>query len=533
VVAAGDVAHAAATEPVAPGRKRRLPPYRRIQSGDPHEPIIVPDPAPAGRLTAVNDAPPRPDRDYVLYWMIAQRRTASNFALQHAAARAAELGKPLLICEPLRAGYRWASARLHRFVLDGMADNAAACAAADVRYHAYVEPEPGAGRGLLETLAQRAALVVTDEYPCFFLPRMVAAAGERLDVRLEQVDGNGLLPLRAGEKAWPTAFAFRRHLQKHLPDHLETQPQPQPLRAASSLGKAVIAREVLERWPAPPAAALDGRDGAFLASLPIDQTVAPVALRGGARAAQRTLRAFVERKLADYGELRNEPAADATSGLSPYLHFGHIGVHEVLAALARREDWSPDRIAPTCSGKREGWWNMGAAAEGFLDELVTWRELGYGFAFHRPDDYDRFESLPDWAQRSLHAHARDRREHVYSLDEFAAARTHDRLWNAAQTQLVREGRIPNYLRMLWGKKILEWSATPQDALDVMIELNNRCALDGRDPNSYSGIFWTLGRFDRPWAPQRPVFGVIRFMSSANTARKLDVRGYVEAQLGSE
>jgi deoxyribodipyrimidine photo-lyase len=160
-----------------------------------------------------------------------------------------------------------------------------------------------------------------------------------------------------------------------------------------------------------------------------------------------------------------------------------------------------------------------------LDELITWREVGYNFAAHRTD-YDQYESLPEWAQNTLREHAKDERGAVYRVEEFEAAKTHDALWNAAQRQLVREGRIHNYLRMLWGKKILEWSRTPQEAARVMIHLNNKYALDGRNPNSYSGIFWVLGRYDRPWGPEQPVFGTVRYMSSENTARKVSVKGYL-------
>ena len=234
---------------------------------------------------------------------------------------------------------------------------------------------------------------------------------------------------------------------------------------------------------------------------------------------------FLVKLLPQYTELRNEPAADATSGLSPYLHFGHIAAHEIFYRLAEQEHWSPESLAHNAAGKKEGWWGMSPSAEAFLDQLVTWRELGFNFCAHR-DDYDQFDSLPDWARATLARHAGDRRAYVYSLDEFAAAGTHDPLWNAAQRQLLVEGRMHNYLRMLWGKKIIEWTATPQDALDIMIELNNRYALDGRDPNSYSGIFWVLGRYDRPWGPERPIFGTVRYMSSENTARKLDVRPYL-------
>ena len=169
---------------------------------------------------------------------------------------------------------------------------------------------------------------------------------------------------------------------------------------------------------------------------------------------------------------------------------------------------------------------MSEAAEGFLDQLVTWRELGFAYAVREPA-LDRYESLPAWARGTLEAHVTDRREHTYTLAQFADAETHDELWNAAQRQLVTEGRIHSYLRMLWGKKILEWTAGPRQALAAMIELNNKYAIDGRDPNSYSGIFWVLGRYDRPWHPERPIFGTVRYMSSENTARKMHVREYLK------
>jgi len=279
------------------------------------------------------------------------------------------------------------------------------------------------------------------------------------------------------------------------------------------------------------AAMLKNSVAKLLDRLPIDHQVGAVDKPGGSAAAEQRLREFLHTRLGQYAAQRNQPELEATSGLSPYLHFGHLSSHQVLAHLAEQEDWCHEELPDSGNGSREGWWGMSPTAEAFVDQFVTWRELGYGFAHHRPDDYDSFESLPDWARNSLLLHAADPREHCYELADFEAARTHDRLWNAAQTQLVREGTIHNYLRMLWGKKILEWTASPQDALAIMIELNNKYALDGRNPNSYSGILWTLGRFDRPWAPERPIFGVIRYMSSANTARKLRVKGYVRDKLG--
>jgi len=479
---------------------------------------------PGIRIRKCNEAPLRHGGDFVLYWMIGTRRLRYNFALDRALEHCRALEKPLVILEALRVDYPWASERLHRFVLDGMAENARHCNKHGIRYLPYVEPKVNAGKGLLGTLAEEACLVVTDEFPGFFLPKMVESAAKQLKVLLEAVDSNGLLPLRATEQVAQRAFDFRRYLQKELPGHLGEFPQADPLaKVKLPAGPARLAKK-LSRWPTASQALLAG-DVNELISLPIDHSVKAVALRGGQEAARSHMKEFFEQKFPDYAEHRNEPEKDVASGLSPYLHFGHISVHEILAGLAKREKWKPEKLAVRANGSREGWWNVSRTAESFLDELVTWREVGYNFAAHR-QDYDRYESLPTWAQKTLGEHERDEREHVYTREEFEAARTHDALWNAAQNQLVREGKIHNYLRMLWGKKILEWSRTPQQAAQTMIHLNNRYALDGRDPNSYSGIFWVLGRYDRPWGPERPVFGLVRYMSSENTERKLSVREYI-------
>jgi deoxyribodipyrimidine photo-lyase len=478
------------------------------------------------RVQACNNAPVRAASDYVLYWMIAFRRTHWNFSLQRAVEWANELKKPLVVFEPLRIGYRWASDRLHRFVIDGMAENAARIAATKNRgilYFPYVEPTPDADKGLLSLLAERACVVVTDDFPAFFLPRMVSAVAPRLNVRLERVDSNGLLPLRATSRLFTTASSFRMFLQKELGAQLEQFPNADPLAVAELPRLIGLPVEITRRW-APASANLLSGDATELAAIPIAHTVGTVALRGGPVAARERLQHFLGRELAHYAETANHPDDDARSGLSPYLHFGHISAHEIFHELMSRERWSPQRLAARSTGKRAGWWGASTGAEAWLDELVTWRELGYNMASHS-DDYDQYDSLPSWARATLEKHLSDRREYVYSLDRFARAETHDDLWNAAQTQLLREGRIHNYLRMLWGKKILEWTPTPREALEVMIELNNRYAIDGRDPNSYSGIFWCFGRYDRPWGPERPVFGTVRYMSSQNTERKLRVKNY--------
>lgn len=474
------------------------------------------------RVQDLNQAAVRADGEYVLYWMVAQRRVTWNFSLQHAIDCAEYLQKPLVIFEALRSGYEWASDRMHRFVIQGMADNAERLKTQPVTYLPYLEPASNAGKGLLEELAANACMVVTDDFPCFFIPHMQRAVARRLPVKLVAVDANGLLPLRAASQVYPTAYAFRRFLQKELQTHVVNLPVPNPFHGRSLPRLAALPETITQRWPMVPLEVLQQAD---VSKFPIDHAVGPAAFDGGTRAAEAALNEFMKRKLIRYGEDRNDPEDEVTSGLSPYLHFGHIGAHEIFSRIVQAEDWKPETLPPKGNGSREGWWGMSPSAEGFLDQVVTWRELGYNFCWQR-SDYDKYSSLPEWAQATLQKHASDPRPNVYELDRFEAATTHDELWNAAQRQLVREGRMHNYLRMLWGKKILEWSPSPQEALETMIHLNNKYAVDGRNPNSYSGIFWTLGRYDRAWGPERPIFGTIRYMSSDNTARKLNVKGYL-------
>lgn len=450
------------------------------------------------RIRAVNQRLINGEGRYVLYWMIAARRLSWNFALDRALAWCRELGLPLVVFEAVRADYEWSSQRTTAFVLQGMAQNQRAAARCDTTYLPYVEPEPGAGRGLLEALAHDAALVVTDDTPMFFLPRMVEAAGNKLPCLLEAVDGVGLLPIASAGIAFKTAVSFRRLLQRELPNALRHFPRADPL-AGLALPRATIAAAIHERWP----------------SLPLpDPAPAP----------DRVQR-FLDGGLAVYHERGNDLNDEATSGLSPGLHFGHVSPHRVFAMIARHEDWSIDHLAHTINGKRDGWWGMRPGAEAFLDQLVTWRELGYNAAL-RLKHYDRYESLPDWARATLQQHTSDQRPAIYDFDTLAAGETADELWNAAQRQLLREGTIYSYMRMVWGKKVIEWTRTPEAAWDVLAELNNRWALDGRDPNSWSGIAWTFGRYDRGWF-ERPIFGKVRYMTTASTARKLKVRDYLD------
>jgi len=479
---------------------------------------------PSLRIHPCNSAAVNGYGAYVLYWMIANRRRYSNFALQRAVHWATELRKPLLIVEALSCDYSWTSARIHAAILQGMHDNVKAFANSGARYHPFVERFPSQGKGMVAALAQDACVVITDDYPAFEIPRWIDAAAKQSRVLVEKIDSNGIFPIRAADRVFTTAHSFRRFLQKNLREHLQAFPVVDPL-AGAELPRLRRSSSFKEQHPA---ARLDELSSPHALANTIcgDHSVQPVkSAESGIVAARNQLKAFARERLLSYAERRNDPDSEASSGLSSHLHFGHLSAHEVFEAVMTTARWTPEKVARNATGSRENWWRAGMNAEAFLEQLVTWRELGFNACVYLAD-YDRYRSLPQWAQDTLAAHAPDWRAALYSRAQFESAETHDALWNAAQSQLLQEGRVHNYLRMLWGKKILEWSRSPEEALDTMIHLNNKYALDGRDPNSYSGIFWILGRYDRPWGPERPVFGTVRYMSSENTARKLHVKDYI-------
>ena len=295
------------------------------------------------RIRTCNKQEVSVDGDYVLYWMITYRRATYNFSLQRAVEWAKQLNKPLVILEALRSDYSWASDRLHRFIIEGMADNEKHFANKNVHYYPYVEPKYGAGKELLKELASRACVVVSDDFPCFFLPRMLEAASSQIPVRFEVVDSNGLLPMRAAEKVFARAFDFRRFLQKNLLPHLAEVPKRDPLlRLKLPLLKS-FPTKISRRWPkSNPIDLLAASDG--LRSLPIDHAVQPVLTVGGSRAANKALQVFLDSRLPIYGSDRNQPEQEATSGLSPYLHFGHISAHQVFDETTTLAKWTPAKL---------------------------------------------------------------------------------------------------------------------------------------------------------------------------------------------
>jgi len=473
------------------------------------------------RLRRLNAASTAAGGEYVLYWMQAARRLAHNHALDYAIACAHELARPLVVYEGLRVDYPWASRRLHQFVLEGTQANAARAAALGLHYWPFVETRRGEGRGLLRSLAARACLVVTDDFPAFIVPAQSEALARKVAVPVFAVDSNGIVPLSLLGAPVSAAAHLRPRIHKAFAEAWAHRAAARP-RIPDVTRKPVSAR--FEIWRT---ADVSG----FVDALPLDPGVPAVPeTLGGAPAARARLREFVKRRLGGYAEERSSPRSPTeghASGLSPYLHFGHISIEEVVeSVLATTGEWTPSELRLPNRGKREGFFCDDPDVNSFLDEALTWRDVGHHWHRSRRDDAASLEkALPAWAKETLGAHAADPRRHVYTLDELENGQTHDPLWNAAQRELVATGTIHNYLRMLWGKKAIEWSRSPAEAYRTLEHLNNKYALDGRDPNSYTGILWCFGLFDRPWPPERQVFGSVRYMSSENTARKFDLKPY--------
>ena len=298
------------------------------------------------RIRALNGGELRPEGDSVLYWMVATRRARWNHALDRAVELARRFGRPLVVLEGVRCDYPWATARSHVAVLEGMADNARAFADSPVHYHPYVEPEPGAGRGLLRALAEGACAVVTDDCPGSVSARMLPAAAEQVSVRLEAVDSAGLLPIASTPRAFARAVDFRRFLQRELPSHWERLPRARPLARLELPRLAELPACLRRRWPAAGEELL-AAEPAALARLPLDHDVAPLPGLSGSRRAERDLRTFLDGGLESYGGDRNHPDAEGTSGLSAHLHFGHLSAQEVFASVAR--------LRGHCTGSSRVW----------------------------------------------------------------------------------------------------------------------------------------------------------------------------------
>ncbi|MCS6903418.1 MAG: deoxyribodipyrimidine photo-lyase [Candidatus Bipolaricaulota bacterium] len=409
--------------------------------------------------------------------MQASQRAFWNPALEFAVDLANEHKLPVLVCFGLTPNYPEANLRHYAWMLEGLQQTAQAVQERGIGFVMRLGNPPE----IALSLAHNAAAIVTDRGYLRHQRAWRQYLAERAPCSVIEVEGDAVVPVeRAYSRAAVSAAVLRRRLQPLIPRFL------QPLYEQAPQTRAVLDEP-----------SLDLSDiGEVLSLLTVDRSVGPIDLPSGTRAARERLRRFLEKKLSFYADLRSDPRQEMASGLSPYLHFGQISPVEIA--------WEVARVG-------------GPGAETFLEELIVRRELATNFVWYTPS-YDRWEGLPRWAQETLQAHATDPRPALYSPEELESARTDDPIWNAAQSALVRTGRLHNYLRMYWGKRLLVWTAHPKEALRIGLYLNNKYALDGRDPNSYTGVGWCLGLHDRPF-PERPIFGKVRPMTPEGFKKK--------------
>ncbi|MEO7039741.1 MAG: hypothetical protein ABI446_09880 [Gemmatimonadaceae bacterium] len=437
--------------------------------------------------------------DYVLYWMGSTQRFEENWALRYATLEADRLGLPLLIHHGLDPTYPYASDRVHTFVLQGARELAARADGLGLTYRFALRRTRNDDRRVVDRIAARAALVVTDLYPTAGVLDRTLRFAERVPCRVVMVDSVGVVPAADFPREQSAAFTMRGRLLKNLETHLEEVDDRAPKRALKDSLLASANADWLDL------ARLD--IATEVARCEIDHSVGMVAeVQGGLTAARARLREFVEDGLDAYDERRREPSDEGgSSRLSRWLHFGMIASAEVVRA-ARVHAPEP-------------------ALASFLNEIVVWRELSLNFCL-RNADFMKLRATPEWAQKSMAAHKDDEREVIYSLKQLEEGTTYSDLWNATQRELVLSGTMHNAVRQLWGKSVLLWTRKYGDALRILLYLNDKYAIDGRDPNGFSGIQWCFGKFDRPF-PERKIWGTIRPMSLDRARSKYDTKSYIE------
>jgi deoxyribodipyrimidine photo-lyase len=449
------------------------------------------------RKVAANGVRTQPDGQYVLYWMQSTHRFEENWALRYAILEADRLGKPLLIHQGLDPTYEHANDRIHTVILENARTLHHRAKQLGLSYQFVLRRRRADDRRVVDRLADKAAMVVTDLYPTAGIAERTARFAERARCKVIQVESHAIVPSGAFVKEEYAARTIRPKIAKLLDLALEPVVDRPPQRA---LRDAIWNNLEVDRVD------FDAFDiAAEVAQCEIDHGVPPVPFASGLDGARARLDAFCVGALADYATRRNEPSdTEGSSRLSPYLHFGQISAAEVLRTVR-------------AAGHTE-------SAAKFQDELVTWRELALNFCLRNPN-YGKLKGLPEWVHKTMDKHKDDPREVVYSLGQLERAETHDELWNAAQREIVRTGFMHNVTRMLWGKSVMLWTARYKHALEHLILLNNKYGLDGRDPSSYGGIQWCFGKFDRPWF-DKPVFGVMRPMSLARAREKFDAEAYI-------
>ncbi len=450
------------------------------------------------RVTLLNSAPENPKGEYVLYWSQVFRRPHDNAALNFAVERANALGLPCIFYEAIRPDYPHASDRFHAFVLEAAHETSEALKKRGIHHIFFLPKTPDEARGVVAQLAKNARLVVSDDSP-MFIAEHNARAAKKVGVPFFVVDDNAIVPLSLFPKEEFAARTIRPKIHKVLAEWLKPLPDVKPKKDPPS--KLQLPFDPIDFEKA------DLQK--LIAKCEIDHDVPAVAeFPGGYKSAEKRLDFFLKKKLAAYDVDRNEPARDATSHLSPYLHFGMVSARKV--ALEARD-------AASMNGAPE-------SADPFLEQLVVRRGLAYNFAA-RNKKHTTYASIPTWAKETLALHEKDPRPYLLSRRELEDAQSRDAIWNAAQLELRARGVMHNYLRMLWGKLVITWTKKPSDAFDTLVYLNDKYALDGRDPDGYASIAWIFGVHDRPW-PEREIYGKIRCMTSRSTASKFDLEDYL-------
>ena len=449
------------------------------------------------RCALLNELRIQPDGEYVLYWMQSTHRLEENWALRQATLEADRLGKPLIIYQGLNPQYEYANDRIHAMILGNAVELDRRASELGYTYLFGLRHRITDDNRVVDRLAARATLVVTDAFPTAGIDARSARVASRIRCRMLAVESHAVVPAAAFQKEEYAARTIRPKIARLRDFALEPVLDTPPRKAASARLRKSLDVDALGL------STIDVQ--AEIARCEIDHSVPTVdAAPAGLTAARARLDEFCGDALMDYAERRNEPGdSQGSSRLSPYLHFGQISAAEVARTV--RERGVPGQV------------------EKFFDELLTWRELSLNFCVRNPA-FGSLDGLPNWVRENMARHAKDKREVVYDLATFEAAATHHPLWNAAQRELIATGAIHNVMRMYWGKYIVLWSASFDEALRIMITLNNKYGLDGRDPSSYGGIQWCLGKFDRPWV-RRPVLGTIRYMSIDLAYKKFDARTY--------
>ncbi|TGK00778.1 deoxyribodipyrimidine photolyase [Leptospira semungkisensis] len=486
------------------------------------------------RVREGNKKPVLEEGEYILYWIRANRRLAWNHCLDYSIHLSQKFKKPLIILESIMMDFEWSSPRLHTFLLEGLCDTIEEAEKSGFAFWPFVETPDKRLKDHIPSILERAALVVTDDFPCFFLPEHAEKLAEDLKCKLLLVDSNSITPLASYEQTFYYSRVIRPRLHDRFAEsyvlHSDPKPKSKGLPDPRNISKPDFLfsgrKEEIPEY-------IQKMKCKYPDVLPFPGRI------GGRKEGLRLLKQFVKTSLSHYSKERSEPRPPDTmkaSSLSPYLHFGMISVEEIVTAVLDSDpkvEWSPDFLNHSYRGKNEGFFHPDPNVNSFLDELLTWRELGYLLFYRSPSFRKDLSILPDWAKQSLLLHSSDKREYLYTKEELENANTHDPIWNAAQKELVLTGSMQNYLRMLWGKKVIEWTSSPEEAFAILEDLNHKYAYDGRDPNSYTGILWCFGAFDRPWFPERAVLGNIRYMSSESTAKKFKLKPYLEYIKGLE